>query len=156
MVLGQENLRRLHVNTEMKIFWEEYEPVLEELAKELGLPFVKEKPEALFKALKASLATVPSKSTIISQIQYKWLLSHKPKSLRDGILNEVQAVGGRHMSEEWRTAADLWLELQKSIVDKLPLPAVTEGEKVDEDNLPKKVFADYSAFLADFAKALAS
>jgi len=149
MILRQENLKRLHANTEMKIFWEEYEPVFDGMFGALGIPFVKEKELDSLKLFKDAIQLIPAdKKEIIGLLLYKWLVSHKPKALRDGIMSELQAVGAKHMSEEWKLLAEIWLELQVQLMAQMSVPVLTSP--VDEDNLPKKVFADYAVFLADF------
>eukprot|EP00830_Metopus_es_P009190 TRINITY_DN1888_c0_g1_i2.p1 TRINITY_DN1888_c0_g1~~TRINITY_DN1888_c0_g1_i2.p1 ORF type:complete len:397 (+),score=57.11 TRINITY_DN1888_c0_g1_i2:64-1254(+) len=137
MTLKQENLKQFHANAEIKIFWEEYETLFESFLKNLSIPLTKGNLLDPLKSLIGLLPTIPlEKKNQIGLELYKWLLVHKPKSLRDGIMPELKAVGAKSMSSEWRILMIMWMELQKVILENCPVPEPTE--KIDPDNLPKK------------------
>eukprot|EP00826_Nyctotherus_ovalis_P035768 TRINITY_DN309_c0_g1_i34.p1 TRINITY_DN309_c0_g1~~TRINITY_DN309_c0_g1_i34.p1 ORF type:complete len:337 (+),score=118.81 TRINITY_DN309_c0_g1_i34:289-1299(+) len=155
VVMGEMNLKQLHVNSEVRIIWEEYEPVLNSCAKTLELEYAKDKEIESLTLLRDKLAEVPGeKKQDIAKELYTWLLGHKPKFLRDGIMFELKIVGAKHMSKNLKTMMNLWCDIQELILDKTGIPLLSEP--VDEDNSPKKVLEDYRAFLTDFRAVLSA
>lgn len=150
---GEMNLKQIHVNSEMRIVWEEYEIVLNNCAKILGFEYSKEKEIESLTLLRNKLSQLEEeKKQDIAKELYNWLLSHKPKFLRDGIMHELKTVGARYMNKDLKDMMNLWWEIQGLILEKAWIP--TLSEIVDEDNAPAKVFGDYKAFLIDFKAVL--
>lgn len=156
LVQGKENLKQLHANTEAKIFWEEYEPVLSKYMQILYKPEETcKKDDYLFKICEKVNAgiTLLQKSELILAL-YNWLISHKPKLLRDTIMFELSVVGAKNLSEPNKTLFAKFIWLQEKILTECEMPIVDKS--TDPDNLPCKVFFDFNKFITDFNNLLIS
>ena len=153
MLQGKENLKQLHVNTEMKIFWEEYEPVFAAISKIVGINYDKVNEAECLALLMSSLNKISEPHQVaIGKELYSWLKSHKPKFLRDGIMHEFNVVGAKYLSPSMKVLMKLWWDIQVLLLESVKPPIL--DKVVDEDNMPGKVFCDYGLFLMDFQKVL--
>ena len=127
--------------------------VLINCAKILGFEYEKEKEVESLTMLRNSLMEIPveKKQDIVKEL-YNWLLSHKPKFLRDGIMHELSIVGARYMKQDLKEMMSLWCEIQDLILQKTEIPVLSE--EVSESDDPKKVLDDYKVFMTDFKAIL--
>jgi hypothetical protein len=133
--------------------WEEYGVVLDNCAKILGFEYGKEKEIESLTLLGDLMADIPvERKQDIAKELYNWLLSHKPKFLRDGIMHELSIVEAKYMSQDLKEMMSLWCEIQELILYKTELPVLLE--EVSSCNNPKKVFDDYKVFITDFKAIL--
>ena len=125
----------------MKIILEEYEPVLINTSKILGIIYDQTNALESLKKIKESLYDISAdKKQPIGMELYQWLICHKPKFLRDGIMVELNSVGARYMDLHLKNIVLLWIDIQTLLIENNGVP--TLSEVVDEDNQPKKVFDD--------------
>lgn len=140
-------MKELHLDNEINSFWSEFEDVAQEMLK-----CVQEKHEGLYSKtgmMKHLYEIYKSRKDQMefAQLVYKWLLEHKPKNIRDGILNEIRIVEAKFLGKEAKSFLIEWCKFQLAISEK--------GINLDPelaksvDNKPAKVFGDCQKVMTD-------